>query len=36
MTRSLRIALKLLWTAFLMLVLVLLWRSEMDFVYRAF
>lgn len=36
MTRPLRIALKLLWTAFLMLLLLLLWRSEMDFVYRAF
>ncbi len=31
-----RIALKLAWMAFLMLVLVLLWKSEMDFIYRAF
>ena len=36
MKRSWRIALQLVWMLFLILVLTLFWRAELDYVYRAF
>lgn len=36
MSAKQRIALKLLWMVFLTMLLVVLWQSERDFIYRAF